>query len=148
MPIAELRAHVTHAYAEFYNECGYCWLEGEANAGEFGGGGYDDYHVPNSITGSSFTTAARTCSLGIAGCVISHIVSEPTDHRIHGSGGEYAEEPAYDNPFAMTGAIGGFVDLEHLPTAGERFYNAYRYDALMAMQVARPIDMIIISGIS
>ncbi len=41
MPIAELRAHVAHAYAEFCNECGYCWLEGEANSGEYGGGGYD-----------------------------------------------------------------------------------------------------------
>jgi hypothetical protein len=165
MPIAELRAHVAHAYAEFYNECGYCWLEGEANAGEYGGGGYDSYNLPNSITGSSMTPthpmtqeevyASHQAALAPRDMSITDrrylAMDDMTRHMYdlgRGGGGEYAPEPAYENPFALVGSIGGFLDREHLPSVGERFYNAYRWDIMMGMQVRRPIDMIIVSGIS
>jgi hypothetical protein len=157
MPIAELRAHVTHAYAEFYNECGYCWLEGEANAGEYGGGGYD-YYVPSH-------EAALGCA--VPGCVTDHeglhhtrrgeYAPEPLigiEHPADGTMSPVVSEPAYQNPFALVGSIGGFTRdvgsardfVFHDDTA--RIRRQIWLDSCIAMQVHRPLDHIIISGIS
>jgi|ERR1700722_14048866 len=130
MSLDELRAHRDHKFGEHHGWCGYCWLEGESTAGEFQGGSYD-YYVPISE--------------------LTRGVEHPADGTMSpavGNGGEYAPEPAYHNPFALVGSIGGFLDLEHQPSVGERIYNAYRRDIIIGMQVRRPIDMIIISGIS
>jgi hypothetical protein len=146
MSLEDLRAHRGHVYAEYDTWCGYCWLESEATAGEPGGGGYD-YYVPINELTQEQVYASHEAALGCAvpGCVTDH---EGLHHTRRGSGGEYAPEPAYRNPFALVGSIGGFLDLEHQASASERFYNAYRYDVLIGMSVRRPIDMITITNIS
>lgn len=191
MPIAELREHLGHAYAECYDYCGYCWLEGEANAGEFQGGGYDNYiaTTPNSITGSSMTPTHPT---GHTSPMQSSIMTQEEVHASHeaalaprdmlrtdrrylamddmtrvmydlgrgtehpadgtmspavGNGGEYAPEPAYDNPFTLTGRIGGSMFPYPSPSREELFYHRYRMDILLSLRIARPVDMIIVTGI-
>jgi hypothetical protein len=133
MSLEDLRAHRGHVYAEYDTWCGYCWLESEATAGEPGGGGYD-YYVP---------------------------IAEMTQEQVHasheaalGSGGEYAPEPAYQNPFALVGRIGGSMmdnlrsDYPGFADDAARFYDAYRYDMLIGMRVNTPTNMCIITSIS
>jgi hypothetical protein len=136
MSLEDLRAHRGHVYAEYDTWCGYCWLESEATAGEPGGGGYD-YYVP---------------------------ISELTQEQVHasheaalGSGGEYAPEPAYYNPFALVGSIGGFSDLRpdypgfmdiERDERLARVRRQYWMDACLAMSVRIPLPLCIITGIS
>lgn len=68
---------------------------------------------------------------------------------IHGGGGEYAPEPMpwYDNPFALTGAIGGLTfQADEIRDMPMRDYMRWRTDMLISMSVNRPVNMIVITG--
>lgn len=156
MSLLQLRAHRDHTFGEYYNECGYCWLEGEANAGEYQGGGYDSYNMTQDEVHASHAAALaprdmrRTDRRYLAMDDLSrHMYDLGRSHHVEGvvagTGGEYAEEPAYSNPFSLTGAIGGF-----LPDRERDYYHARRFmmDALIGASVHTPVNLIIISGVT